>query len=70
MVVIDNDVDMDGRYYDALVTTLCHYKLPALISIRIDRPERTPRLENAPNGVTGVVYWLEDGDAEEISRTR
>ncbi len=67
-VVIDNDVDMDVGYYNNLIKALCFYKLPALVSIRIDRPERTPKLEQAPAGIAGVVYWMADGKAEEVSR--
>jgi hypothetical protein len=67
-VVIDNDVDMDVGYYNSLIKTLCFYKLPSLVSIRIDRPERTPKLEQAPEGIAGVVYWMGDGKAEEVSR--
>lgn len=67
-VVIDNDVDMDAPYYNSLVSTLCHYKLSALLSIRIDKRDKSPQLESAPDGVTGVVYWLQDGKALEISR--
>ena len=67
-LVIDNDVDMDPSYYMSLISTLCHFDMKALISIRIDRKDRVPDFTIAPDDIAGVVYWLEDGEAKEVSR--
>lgn len=64
IVVIDNDVDMDKRYYGRLLNALLTLKLHALVSFRADRREAALTMPAEKPALKQQVrcYWLERGE--------
>lgn len=66
LVIIDNDVDMDTRYYQRLLGMLLKRGMRGVVSMRCDKIDRAINTAKAPQPqVRDQIksYWLENGTA-------
>lgn len=68
LIVIDNDVDQDGRWMAGTLKMLGRIGIPALVTIRADRVAQMPPVPPAGRGPDIVRYWIRDGVVEPVDK--
>jgi pyrimidine operon attenuation protein/uracil phosphoribosyltransferase len=71
MVIIDNDVDFDTRWYQKLLGMLLTRGMRAVVSLRVDAIGKAMNTAKATNPVVRekiASYWLQDGTATKLEK--